>query len=190
MRTLRAGQSALLLLDAVAVLKREAIEYAVIGAMAASVHGALRATADADALLSVSVSKLAGLSRTFRKAGFDTELRRGDADDPIPAMLVVSDAHGNRVDLLGGLRGLDQQLFSRAVEVPFSGEILRIVGREDFIAMKCFAGGPQDIADASLALRSAMELVDLDLLRRVTRRFGRNAADKLEQVLAQRSQAR
>ena len=187
MRTRRAGQSALLLLDAVAVLKREAIEYAVIGAMAASVHGSLRATADADALLSVTVSRLAGLARAFKKAGFDTELRRGDTDDPIPAMLVVSDTHGNRVDLLGGLRGLDQQVFSRAVEVPFSGETIRVVGREDFIAMKCFAGGPQDLADATLALRSAMEPLDLDLLRRVTRRFGRDAADKLEQVLAHRS---
>lgn len=39
------------------------VEYAVIGAMAASVHGSLRASADADALLSVTVSKLANLSR-------------------------------------------------------------------------------------------------------------------------------
>ena len=108
----------------------------------------------------------------------------GDADDPIPAMLVLGDALGNRVDLLGGLRGLDPQAFSRTIDVPFSGETLRIIGREDFIAMKCFAGGPQDMADARLALRGAQEPVDLDLLRRVARRFGRTAADVLEQVLA------
>jgi hypothetical protein len=63
MRTRRAGQSALLLLDVIAVLRSEVVEYAVIGAMAASVHGSLRASADADALLSVTVSKLANLSR-------------------------------------------------------------------------------------------------------------------------------
>ena len=28
---------------------------------------------------------------------------------------------------------------------------LRIVGREDFIAMKCFAGSPQDLLDARSA---------------------------------------
>jgi len=61
---------------------------------------------------------------------------------------------------------------------------LRIIGREDFIAMKCFAGGPQDILDAQSAYRSAQGPVDLDLLRRVARRFGRDAADNLEQVLA------
>jgi predicted nucleotidyltransferase len=184
MRTSRAGQSALLLLDAIAVLRSETIEYAVIGAMAAAIHGSLRATTDADALLSVTVAKLKNLSHAFKQAGFSTELRRGDADDPIPAMLMVSDAHGNRVDLLAGLRGLDPQVFARAVEVPFSGDTLRVVGREDFIAMKCFAGGPQDIEDARLALNSAPGPLDLDLLRRVARGFGRAAADVLEQVLA------
>jgi len=61
---------------------------------------------------------------------------------------------------------------------------LRIIGREDFIAMKCFAGGPQDILDARSAYRSAQGRVDLDLVRAVARRFGRDAADNLEQVLA------
>jgi predicted nucleotidyltransferase len=183
-RSSQAGQSALLLLDAITVLKAQAIDYAVIGAMAASVHGAIRATADADALISVTASKLASLRRLFKKAGFETDLRRGDADDPVPAMLVISDTHGNRVDLLGGLRGLDPQAFSRTIEVPFSGDTLRIIGREDFIAMKCFAGRPQDIADAHVALISAQEPVDLDLLRRVSRRFGRAAADALEHLLA------
>jgi hypothetical protein len=68
--------------------------------------------------------------------------------------------------------------------VPFSGRTLRITGREDFIAMKCFAGGPQDIADAEEALRFADRGIDLDLLRRVTRRFGRPAADAHERLLA------
>jgi hypothetical protein len=132
----------------------------------------------------VTVLKLANLSRAFKKAAFETELHRGDADDPIPAMLIIRHTHGNRVDLLGGLRGLDPETFSRAVDVPFSGDTLRVVGREDFIAMKCFAGGPQDVADAQIALKSAQAPVDQALLRRVTRRFGRAAADVLEQILA------
>jgi hypothetical protein len=100
-------------------------------------------------------------------------------------MLVLSDAFGNQVELLSGLRRMDPDVFSRTVEIPFLGVSLRIVGREDFIAMKCFAGGPQDTADARSAYRSAQGPVNLDLLRTVTRRFGREAADKLEQVLAE-----
>jgi predicted nucleotidyltransferase len=174
----------LLLLDVVAVLDEQDVEYAVVGALAASVYGTIRATTDADAVVSASRSKLAGIDRTLRKAGLTAELRRGDSDDPIPALLAISDPFGNRVDLLGGLRGLDPEAFARAIAVPFSGTTLRIIGREDFIAMKCFAGGPLDIADAQEAMKMADRPIDLDLLRRITRRFGRPAADVLEALPA------
>jgi hypothetical protein len=66
-------------------------------------------------------------------------------------LLAVSDAFGNRVDLLAGLRGLDEEAFTRAVNVPFHSETLRVIGKEDFIAMKVFAGGAQDMEDARRA---------------------------------------
>ena len=185
MRTQQAGQSALLFLDVVEVLQRENVDYAVIGAFALSVHGTIRGTTDVDALLFTPPRQLQNLSAAFDRAGFHAELRRGDPDDPIPAMLVLRDTHENQVELLGGLRGVDPAAFTRTVEVPFLGVSLRIVGREDFIAMKCFAGGPQDIMDARSAYRSAQGPVNLDLLRAATRRFGRAAADKLEEVLAE-----
>ena len=184
MRTQHAGQSALLFLDVVEILQREKVDYAVIGAFALSVHGMVRATMDVDALVFAPPKQLANLRAAFDSAGFLTELRRGDPDDPIPAMLVLRDNYDNQVELLGGLRGMDPEVFSRTVEVPLMGVSLRFVGREDFIALKCFAGGPQDIVDARSAYRSAQGPVDLDLLRTVTRRFGRDAADKLEEVLA------
>jgi predicted nucleotidyltransferase len=183
MRTHAAGQSALLLLDVVDILSEQEIDYAVIGALAASVHGAIRATTDADLLLSVARARLTKLENVFRSAGFETELRRGDLEDPIPALLSARDRYGNRVDLLAGLRGLDPGAFARAIEVPFQGATLRVVGREDFIAMKCFAGGPQDLADARQAVATADRPLDVGILRRLARRFGRAAADHLEQVL-------
>ena len=185
MRTNRAGQSALLLLDVIEILKRQKVDYLVIGAFALSAHAVVRASSDVDALLYLSYARLTKLSSIFENSGFTTTLNPGDADDPILGMLVLGDSHGNRVDLLGGLRGLDPKVFSRAIEVTFLHENLRIVGREDFIAMKCFAGGPQDVADARSAYLAAQGPVDLELLRTVTRRFGRDAADKLEEVLAQ-----
>jgi predicted nucleotidyltransferase len=184
MRTDRPGQSALLLLDAVEILRREGVDYLVIGAFALAVHGVIRGSSDVDALLHISERRVAKLGDLFKKTGFGATLRRGDADDPIPIMLVLTDAYSNQVDLLGGLRGVDPQAFSRAIEVPFRGESLRIVGREDFIAMKCFAGGPQDVVDARSAYQAAQGPVDLDLLRAVTRRFGRDAADRLAQLLS------
>lgn len=183
MRTRRPGQSALLLLDVAAVLTEQKIDYAVIGAMAASVHGSIRATIDVDVLLAITIPKLGHLEKAFKRAGFETELRLGDPDDPIPALLAVTDRHANRVDLLAGLRGLDPEAFSRSITVRFLRTTIRVIGREDFIAMKCFAGGPQDIADARQAFKTADQPIDIDLLRRITRRFGRPAADILEQVI-------
>ncbi len=115
--------------------------------------------------------------------GFQSELRRGDAEDPIPALLVLSDRHGNRVDLLAGLKGLDPDAFSRLIAVPFQRSTISVISREDFIAMKCFAGGPQDIADAEIAMRIGETAINVDLLRRITRRFGRSATDVLERLL-------
>jgi hypothetical protein len=184
MRTRRAGQSALLLLDAVEILKSEGIGYAVIGAMAASVHGVVRASLDADALLSVTVPQLGNLQQRFKSAGFATELRRGDADDPIAAVLVLSDAFQNRVDLLVGLRGLESEAFARAIEVTFQGTPLRVVCIEDFVAMKVFAGGPQDMNDARHALMAANNVIDQELLLKLGARYGRTTLEELKSLVA------
>jgi hypothetical protein len=183
MRTGEAGQSALLFLDVAEILTREKIDYLIIGAFALSIHGSIRASSDVDALLYVSYPRLAQISRIFEAADFEVAIRRGDDDDPVLSMLVLIDRYGNRVELLGGLRGLDPKVFSRAVKVPFYGVNLSFVGREDFVAMKCFAGSAQDLADARAAFEGAQGPVDLDLLRAVTRRFGRAAADRLEGLL-------
>jgi len=183
-RTRHAGESALLLLDVVERLTSERIGYAVIGAMAASVHGLVRASIDADVVLSVPAPELGRLEKLFAAAGFHTELRQGDAEDPIAALLAVADQHGNRVDLLAGLRGLEAEAFARAIAVPFQGELLQFIGREDFIAMKLSAGGPQDLADARHALAGARDALDLALLRRLAARYGRAAATSLEALLA------
>jgi len=184
MRTDKGGQSVLLLLDVVEILRREKVDYAIIGAFALSVLGVVRATMDADALLFAEPGRLAKLEKKFQQEGFRTELRTAEADDPVSGMLVLSDRSGNRVRLLGGLRNMDPAILSRTLEITFRDEKLRIVGREDLIAMKCFAGGPQDLLDARSAYRAAPGPIDLDLLRTVTRRFGREAADRLQEVLA------
>jgi hypothetical protein len=58
------------------------------------------------------------------------------------------------------VRGLAPAAFSRVVEVPFQGERLSVIGREDFIAMKLFAHGPQYLVGAGHDL-------DLPLLKRL-----------------------
>ncbi len=189
MRTKASGESVLLLLDAAEVLRTKSVDYAVIGALAASAHGVIRASKDADALLSISVAALTSLERDFKAAGFNTELRRGDMGDPIAAVLELRDKFENRVDLLVGIRGFDPGAFSRTIDIPLDEGSLKFVSLEDFVAMKVFAGGPQDIADARDALEAALEPPNLELLRALATRYGRDTTRSMEALLTDRDRA-
>jgi len=171
------------LLDAVGILKELHINYAVIGAMAASFYGVVRASFDADAVISITTQSLESLEKTFKQDGFQTELRRGDHRDPIPALLALSDTYGNRVDLLAGIRGMDPDTFARTVEVPFEGERIRMVGLEDFIAMKVFAGSPKDLEDAKQAMAVSGKSIDRSLLQKTTSHFGQKALKVLRTLI-------
>jgi len=183
MRTSTPGQSALLMADVAELLAKQGVRYAVIGAMAAAVHGVVRASLDADAVVALQVREARALRQSLVEEGYEAVLRTGDVDDPIPALLEVNDSHGNRVDLLIGLRGMDPELMNRTRQVRLAETILEIVGREDFIAMKAFAGGPVDLADARAVIDLDRESLDLELLRRLAQRFGRDAARTVEDLI-------
>jgi hypothetical protein len=183
MRPRGPGESVLLLLDAVDVLKAQGTKYAVVDALAASVHGAIRGSADADVLIGASVQEATGIDEAFKRGGFQSVLSRGDPQDAISAVIRLTDTFGNRVDVLVGLRGLDAQAFSRTVQVPFHGSTLDFIGREDFIAMKVFAGGAIDLQDAERAVAANPGSLDLQLVRRLAARFGREASASLESIL-------
>ena len=183
MRARGPGESAKLLLDVVDVLAARSIDYAVIGALAASLHGAGRASLGADLVVSASVMEGTRIDEALKRAGLTTELRRGDLKDAIPGLVRVSDSFGNQVDVRLGIRGLDPKAFSRTVEVPLEGTRLRFVGREDFIAMKVAAGGPIDLVDAENAIAADAKSLDVGLVRNLGLRFGTNASASLERML-------
>jgi hypothetical protein len=53
------------------LLETAGVDYVVIGAMAASVHGVIRASTDADALAFLTVQRAKELERQFRTAGYE-----------------------------------------------------------------------------------------------------------------------
>jgi hypothetical protein len=174
-------------MEVVGLLRIEGIDYAAVGAIAASVHGVVRASLDADAVLRVTVQELGALQKKVDARGLKTELRRGDFDDPIAGVLLVTDQHGNRVDLLSGLRGLEAAAYDRAIDVPFGGDKLRVIGREDFIAMKCFAGGPVDLMDARRAIAVDRKSLNTTLLERLLVLFGKEATSNYESAVDDKS---
>jgi predicted nucleotidyltransferase len=183
MRASAPGQSALLMADVAESLATRGVRYAVVGAMAAAVHGIVRASLDADAIVALQVREAQALRQSLIEEGYKVALRTGDVDDPIPGLLEIRDRYGNRVDLLLGLRGMDPEIMNRTRQVRLGDAILAIVGTEDFIAMKAFAGGPVDLADARAVIDQHRESLDLGMLRRLAQRFGRDAARVVEDLI-------
>ncbi len=184
MRAKGPGQSALFLLDVIDILSQLRISYAVVGALAASFYGIVRASMDADAVISFQGSKGDHelLLSELMKAGFDATRRQGDVDDPISGVINVEDRYHNRVDLLMGIRGMKADIFSRTIDSAFLGSRIRIVSVEDFIAMKIFAGGPQDIEDIKGVLKVSAGKIDMALLQELTLNYGKKELKTLKTI--------
>ena len=185
MRAASPGQSALLALDVIDVLDRLRVPYAIIGAFAASFYGLVRASLDVDAVVSLrpSQASVRALIDELSTASLKTTYRQGDVSDPVGAVLNVEDPFGNRVDLLLGLQGVTEATFSRTVEAEFMQARVRLIGVEDFIAMKIFAGSPKDMDDVAGALKVSYDRIRLPLLKELVAAYGRDAVQKLESLL-------
>jgi len=188
MRTTAPGQSVLLLLDIIDNLNKRQIPYAIIGAFAASFYGMVRASLDADAVISVHSSQDAvNLCLDLRNKGLIVEHRRGDHNDPIAAVINIEDDFHNRVDLLIGIRGMAKEVFQRSQGAQFMGASIKIISQEDFIASKIFAGSPKDIEDVIGVLNVSGKKTDLVLLKKLTALYGPDCTKKLQALLKEHS---
>jgi predicted nucleotidyltransferase len=174
MANLPAASSAHLLQDVGRVLESEGIRWATIGALAVAYHGWIRASMDADALITFkgSASDLDRISEKLREQGWKVDSRVGDEDDPLGFVIRIADDLENQVDLIGGIRKLDLGFFERRVQADFDGMVLEVASSEDLIALKIFAGGPKDLEDASGVIEVMGANMDRALLLKLCRGFG------------------
>ena len=184
MRADESGQSALLLLDVIQILNQFKIPYAIIGAFAASFYGIVRASLDADALIFFdNENGIKQLCSALKEKGLRVKYKRGDANDPVKGVINVQDTYQNRVDLLLGIRGMKQDVFQRISQSKFMDCSIKVIGPEDFIAMKIFAGSPKDIQDVIGVLDISKDKLNLPLLKKVTAGFGRSYLKTLNKIL-------
>ena len=180
------GESSLLLLKVIKFLDNLKVPYVVVGAFAASFYGQIRASLDADAVISVKgqEKKLEQLVVILKKDGFKVEVRHGDAQDPVHGVVNIKDKFQNRVDLLTGIRGMKADVFDRLVTASFMDTKIKIISAEDFIAMKIFAGGTKDIEDVIGVLTVLNQnKVNIPLVRHLTLQYGKKELLRLEEIL-------
>lgn len=187
MRATGPSQPALLLLDVLDILQGHGIPHAIVGALAVSYYGVPRASIDADAAIWLQgTGRDAGdLKNALAGAGYTVKLRRGDIDDPIAAVIAIEDAYGNAADLLIGIRGMDPDVQTRCVTSVLFDTPVRIMGAEDLVAMKVFAGGPFDLADVRGIFQVSGESLNIDLLRKSARGYGKQALETLTKLLVE-----
>jgi hypothetical protein len=185
MRATGPAQPVEFLFDVLDVLAEFQIPYAVVGALAVSYYGIPRATADADAViwLDNSGKSTREIANKIAGAGYRVELRQGDVDDPIAQLIQINDEHGNEVDLLHGVRGMDPAATGRCVNASLQGGSIRILAVEDLIAMKAFAGGPQDLQDVRGILQVSGQVLNSTLLKSLAAHFGADVVRALDDLL-------
>lgn len=138
-------------------LDRLSIPHAVIGALALSVHGVVRASDDIDILVTDARALDAS---TWGAMGPATtvEVRRGDAQDPLAGLVRLTPQHGTRIDVVVGHGGWQTGVLDRSLRTPILGASVPVVVPTDFVLLKLYAGGPQDAWDVDQLLDALPEI--------------------------------
>ena len=179
------GQAPLLFLEVAKILKKRNISYAIIGAFAASFYGVIRASVDIDAIISIEkiASNINGFIEDLKEPGYDITFRMGAQDDPVGAVINVVDEYRNRVDLMMNIKAIDDDVFKRSVRAAFMDQNINIVGLEDFITMKIFAGSSKDLNDVKGVLEVSGGNLNIKLLKDLLVKQGNEAIKTLDNLL-------
>jgi predicted nucleotidyltransferase len=172
------GLSSPQMLDQVGrILEDHHLDWAAIGGMAVAYHGVFGAGLEADALISLEDTgmDMDALARILSAQGWSVDTRMGEAGDPLEFVLRVTDGNANQVNLIGGIARLNPDFFKRSIEDEIDGMKLRFATPEDLIALKIYAGGPQDLEDVKGILAVQEGAIDKGLILSLCRRFGASA---------------
>jgi len=138
--------------------------FALVGGLAVSAWSPPRATMDVDLLVLVESSNLNHLVRALCDAGVNAELRRGDADDPVPFLI-----RADSLDIIVATNKIEAEAIEQSIPVNIAGKDIPVVSPEFLIILKLKAGGPRDLLDVQELL--AANLVDRELLAELATRY-------------------
>lgn len=157
------------------------IHFALIGGLALSAWGVVRATQDVDLLADSNPSPLRDLmlrgrlQRFLERRRCRAEWRVGEPDDPIPLLLRLNlppPAHGLVADIIWAHKRWQREALSRKVAIKVSRIEVSVLHPEDLILMKLDAGGPQDLLDVEALLSNPFQELPLRHLKRKASQLG------------------
>ncbi len=151
------------------------IHFALIGGLAVSTWGVVRATQDIDLLADGDPSPLrdlrlrVALQDFLEKRGCRSEWRVGERDDPIPLLLRVEMPRTLRpleADILWAHKRWQREALARRIAIKVSRLEVFVLHPEDLILMKLEAGGPQDLLDVEALFSNPTQELSVARLKR------------------------
>ena len=133
---------------AISVLEQHRYRYAIIGGVALSQWGVVRATYDVDIKILVPDLDFDGVRADLR-AAFPIRAR---THVPENSFIVAADIDGVIVDFLLTLPGYEEQIIERAMQRDLDGWSAWICSAEDLIIQKAVAGRGKDWPDIEALL--------------------------------------
>lgn len=156
------------------------LRFALLGGLAVSTWGVIRATQDVDFIADCDPSPLSDLplrdeiKKNLERQNSSAEWRVGDYDDPIPLLLRIelsAKFYGIGADILWAHKLWQRKAVQRAINVDVDGTEVPVLHPEDLILMKLSAGGPQDMLDVELLLTVGQSQLDLKRLKKSAARL-------------------
>lgn len=144
-------------------LRPRGIDAAIIGATALAAYGVSRSTHDIDLL----VMDRAVLTGSFWDGltGVTVDVRPADADDPLAGVVRCSQAGFRPIDIVVGRHRWMHHALMRVRATGTEGP--PVIERADWVCLKLFAGGIQDLSDVA-QLRAISAGLDRDVTARLT----------------------
>jgi predicted nucleotidyltransferase len=139
-------------------LRSAGVDFCVIGAAALAVHGIVRATADLDLLVADSRP----LQDDFWGADFSDvprDARAGEMDDPLGGVVRLGEPFQDRIDLVVAKPSWHRAVIANAEPVDVLGVEVAVATAADLVALKLYAGGPQDAWDVHQLLDAEPSLI-------------------------------
>ena len=162
--------------------------YLVIGGLAVVAVGEPRTTADADAIVFVSLAEAESLIRHATSAGFD--VREDLERERLTTTGTMRFRRGRfQIDLITASLPFEEMAYERASSYQLFGIRLPFPSPEDLILLKVLAGRDKDMLDATGVARRHAERLDVPYLEQTLRSICELAEDmapwsRLQRVLA------
>ena len=128
------------------LLKKNNLDYMIIGGQAVLVYGISRFTDDIDIVINTDIRKLELLNHIFNNSGFE-KLQNDEFTKKTFVFPLLDNDSKMRIDIIFSFSEFENEAISRAQSRMVSGTLVKYASIEDVIIMKIFAGRAVDLDD-------------------------------------------